>query len=159
MIYLHLDLERLVDTIHSASEAVDYTTLGVSMGGFLAALTAPLLGAKRAICFAAQWSVSHAVVPDEHRWDAYVKNIAAFKHPTLAESLKHQEVDFHFFYGDAPEEVRHSRHIPDVSNVSLTVLKDCGHDVAWQLREEKKLYPVLSSILEGKAYIDVIEGE
>lgn len=123
-------------------------TLGNSMGGFLAILAVPLMGAQKAIAFAPQWSVDPAVVPNEERWKEYRSEIAVFQHSDLSAAAE-QPAWAHVFFGNGDKDRVHLEHFK-AAGFSPVVLREGGHNVAKYLKETDLLYPVINACRNGE---------
>jgi hypothetical protein len=66
-----LDVPRIADAILRIADGRPISTLGNSMGGFLAVLFSTPLRATHAVAVAAQFSIAHSIIPNEHRWDQF----------------------------------------------------------------------------------------
>lgn len=143
----NVDWGRLKNLVDSLAPSAQVTTLGNSMGGFLAILSAPILGATQAIAFAPQWSIDPATVPEENRWLEYRQRIKKIYHPDLSEAVRSQSKIYVFFGINGKDEI-HMNFFRQ-TKIEIFFLENCDHDVARYMKENGLLYPVISACREG----------
>jgi len=145
----NLDWDRLVVVVKELAGSAPITTLGNSMGGFLAILSARQLQAARTIAFAPQWSIDKAIMPQEKRWAEYRNKIGSIRFPDVSTGFNNS-TQFNVFFGNNPRDEAHLRLFPrNRANVSIVVVEGCGHDVAKFLKEKGQLYSVLDTCRTG----------
>lgn len=142
-----IDWDRLSDIVEDLAPDAEITTLGNSMGGFLAILSAPILGAGTAIAFAPQWSVDPEIVPEEMRWMQYRREISQIRYPDLSQSCA-ADCRIFVFFGDDRDDRLHIEFFRQ-QKMDLFVLNGGGHDVAAHLKRNGVLYPLVSACRSG----------
>ena len=145
----NINWDQLDEILDPVIRGTQITTLGNSMGGFLAILSARRLGADRAISFVPQWSIDPEIVPNEHRWTNYRKNIQSVKYKDLSSAFD-TPTKFSVFFGRDQQDATHLQFFPtQKDNLDLFVLEDCSHDAANFLKERGQLYPTIKACREG----------
>lgn len=145
----NISSEKLVGLIEPLVRGKTVITIGNSMGGFLALLFAPIIGARLAIAFAPQFSVDASIVPDETRWMEYRKNINSFRYPSLKGRLDKKRT-YYTINGATPLEEIHWKRFPVGGNLHHFVVSGIGHDVALQLKKAGILNRVIDDALKEK---------
>ncbi|MEM6590167.1 MAG: hypothetical protein AAF641_17105 [Pseudomonadota bacterium] len=142
-----LNWEKLKEIVDCLAPDAQITTIGNSMGGFLAILSLPVFGAKKAVAFVPQWSIDPSIVPGEDRWLRYRNEIKHIIYPDLTNAVRTQAKIYTFFGKDGKDGV----HLQFFSNENLEaiVLEDCGHNAAAYLKKHGMLYPVLNACRDG----------
>lgn len=144
----NVDWRRVKCIVDSFAPNAQITTLGNSMGGFLAILAAPILGATQAIAFSPQWSIDPAIVPGENRWLKYRHKIENIRYPDLSEAVKSQGKIYAFFGARDKLDKIHVEFFRRAETESF-ILKSCAHDVAAYMKDNRILYPIISACREG----------
>jgi hypothetical protein len=146
----NVNWDQLDEILNPVIQGAKVTTLGNSMGGFLAILSARRLGADRTIAFVPQWSIDPEIVPGEDRWLDYRKNIQRVKYKDLSSAFD-TPTKFSVFFGRDRRDAMHLQFFPtQKDNLDLFVLEDCSHDAASFLKERGQLYPVIKACQNGK---------
>ena len=153
-----IDWDTLEAQVDRLVPGAKITTLGNSMGGFLALLAAPKLGADHAIAFAPQWSIDPAIVPTEKRWASYRKQISEIRYPDLSEAIDGPAQVFVFFGADPIDALHVDFFARYRDRIGLFVLENCGHDVASHIKNHGQLYPVIQTCREGGDVSALLEG-
>lgn len=96
-----IDWGRLKNIVNHLVPNAEITTLGNSMGGFLAILSASVFGAKQAIAFVPQWSIDPLIVPEEDRWKQYTQRIQKIHYPDLSDVVNAGGGEYMFFSMEA----------------------------------------------------------
>lgn len=144
----NLDWRRVKNLVYNLAPSAQITTLGNSMGGFLAILSAPILEASQAIAFAPQWSIDPATVPEENRWLEYRQKIEKIHYSDLSEAVRSQSKIYVFFGINGKLDEIHMNFFRQAKTEAF-VLRNCGHDVAGYMKKNGLLYPVISACREG----------
>lgn len=145
----NLDWGKLEALLAPLTQTAQITTIGNSMGGFLAILSANRLGATHAIAFAPQWSIDPGIVPQETRWAAYREKITHIRFPDLSDAIKHS-IRYSVFFGNGGRDAEHLAHFAqNVTNLDLIVFEDCEHDVARFLKDKDQLYQTINTCRAG----------
>ncbi|MDA7966173.1 hypothetical protein [Ruegeria sp.] len=135
--------EETIAVLKRHTDGTEVTTLGNSMGGFLAILAAGQLRASRSIAFVPQWSIDPDIVPGETRWSNYRSNISKIIHPDLSAAFV-DSTKFYVFFGNGPSDQEHLKYFREKQDrMKLFVLDRCDHNVAHFLKERGQLYPVI----------------
>jgi hypothetical protein len=143
----NIDWKRLKVIVGAIVPDAQITTLGNSMGGFLAILSAPILGAAQAIAFAPQWSIDPAIVPKEDRWLGYTRKIEQIHYPDLSEAAKSPS-NIYVFFGQSGKDRIHKQKFEN-AKIEPFVIHNCSHNVAGYLKEIGLLYSVIAACREG----------
>lgn len=152
-----LDWDTLKRVLTPAVKGARVTTLGNSMGGFLAIHAAQHLGAAEAIAFAPQWSVDPAIIPNEDRWAKYRSKISDFHIPDLSGSF-HKPTKYFVLFGNDARDAKHVRFFAKRTvALELYVLDGCEHDVARYLKDEGQLYAVINACRAGDDLADLFD--
>lgn len=145
-----LDWISLKKCICDLAEGGEVITLGNSMGGFLALLSAKPLAASRALAFVPQWSVDSKIMPEERRWNEYRKNISVFKNPDLSNAFDCKS-EFTVIFGDNSMDAYHMEKFPTgLKNLRVFQVHEGDHNVAKFLKEHDLLYPIISMTVAGR---------
>lgn len=154
-----LDVPRVSDAIRRIADGRPISTLGNSMGGFLAVLFSTPLQATHAVAVAAQFSISHSVIPNEHRWNHFGDKIRHWWYPSL---IGHFNLVTRYttLNGSIWQEKRHWNRFPRQQNCQHYIFDGFGHDVAARLKERGILVPILDfAFRDGSGDLnDQIEG-
>ena len=146
----NINWNQLYDNISPVIQDMQITTLGNSMGGFLAILSARMLNADRTIAFVPQWSIDPEIIPNEHRWKNYRKKIGVIKYKDLSNAFV-SSTKFSVFFGRDKNDANHLQLFPSKKdNIDMIVLEDCHHNAARFLKECGQLYPTIKACQEGE---------
>ncbi|WP_172329004.1 hypothetical protein [Mangrovicoccus sp. HB161399] len=129
-------------------EGREIYALGNSMGGFLAILAAAHLPVAAVAAFVPQFSVAPHVVPEETRWQDYVRGIGEWRVPSL-EGCFNATTRYHVFSGNSEEERIHSGRFPVQPNLFHAVPRWSGHTLAKKLKDRGVLRDVIAEAWEG----------
>ena len=144
-----LDWEALKRVLAPVLKGAHVTTLGNSMGGFLAIYAARDLGATEAIAFAPQWSVDPKIIPDENRWKKYRRTISEFRIPDLSDAFS-SRTKYFVLFGNDVRDYKHVRLFAKRTDaLELHVLDGCDHDVARFLKDKGQLYAAINACRAG----------
>lgn len=139
-----IDWHQLRSVVSEMTEGAQITTLGNSMGGFLAILAARSLGASHTIAFVPQWSIDPAIVPDETRWMQYRNNINHLFFPDLSDSF-HPNTQFSILFGDDPRDQKQRElFLHNNCPAELITIEGGGHDIASFLKKKGILYEAIN---------------
>jgi len=152
----NIDWEKLKSLVDSLAPNAQITTLGNSMGGFLAILSAPILGAIQTVAFVPQWSIDPATVPEESRWLEYRQKIKKIHYPDLSEAVRSKSKIYTFFGINGKDKVHINFFIQ--AKTETYVLGNCDHDVAAYMKRKGLLYPVISACREGGNVASLLTG-
>ncbi|ANT60958.1 hypothetical protein AYJ57_11640 [Salipiger sp. CCB-MM3] len=129
---------------HRAGRKV--STLGLSMGGFLAAQMSRPLGAARCIALAPQYSVHPEIAPFDTRWTRYSEQISTWRQPSLMGSFD-SACRYELIFPDLPVELAHAERFPKAPNIRRFTVPSDNHNVAATLKARGQLYPLLEALL------------
>lgn len=143
----NLDLVDLGMRISTIAGTRDITTMGNSMGGFLAILFSSMVGAKNCIAFAPQFSIDPHIVPNEDRWRYYRRKIKAIQYQDLKYAFD-PDCTYWMVFGDGARERIHSDLFLGIdAPINAYQICDTGHDAAKILRGQNALYPFIKACL------------
>lgn len=114
--------------------ATRIVTLGHSMGGFSALVTAGMLDAEVAIAFSPQLSIDPAVVPRENRWKEHRAKITDIK-VSKAGNYMNDTCAYYVFFGTHQREIPQRRHLPQADNVKLFLIPGINHNSPQRIRK------------------------
>ncbi len=84
---LCLKLQQVVQNIQKDGHIKRTTALGLSMGGFSALVCATLFPVTTALAVSPQYTMSKAILPDEHRWEFWRQRLGDLRFET-ADSIQ-----------------------------------------------------------------------
>jgi hypothetical protein len=122
-------------------------TTGPSMGGYAAILFGCMIGAERAI------AVTPQTVLDPGLRFMMPPADLPLQIPDLVPAMNAApgtKVDLVFGLG-SPMDMFHAQRVKDVSSVRLHCVGDGGHELARDLNERGRLWPLLGQLLEGES--------
>ena len=125
--------------------------LGNSMGAFNACMFSTLYPVDAVLAFATQYSVNHNIVPWEHRWDKYVKNIKKWKYKNLEFS---ENTRYLIINGEDGDE-KHLSMIPNKDNITKILFKG-NHSIGFQLKKSNNLYPIINNFFKENKVHDYL---
>ncbi len=140
---------RLVEDYRSRNDVSEVIALGNSMGGFSAIRLADLTAVDTVIAFAPQFSVDPALVPEEHQWMFFRKQIDRWPHRHVGD-LSQQGTCYFLFHGDDPAETIHWSRFPWNRRLNHFIFTDEGHNIARKLRKRGLLQPVVNTAVEKR---------
>lgn len=128
----------------------DVVTIGNSMGGYAALLFAERLGARVAIAFVPQASVSPAVVT-ETRWPQFRAGVALAEHLSLPGILG-AGTSHYAIYGDASApDLRHAHLLEDAGRVRVFRVAGADHGIAMAIKEAGLLPALTAALMDDNA--------
>ncbi len=133
------------------------SSLGNSMGEFLAVVATGFFDIKTCVAFVAQFSVKSSVLPAEQRWMNYREHIYSFKFESLAPFFNNTTRYYMLNSSEAVEE-RHWSKFPSKSNVTNIVF-DCNHNLATSLKSKGMLNEVIMCCLANGDLPSALEGK
>lgn len=145
-----LDPEKLASLTASHRAGRSVTTLGMSMGGFLAAQMSRPLGASRCIALAPQYSVHPEIAPFDTRWTRYSDQIKSWRQPSLMGCFD-PGCRYDLIFPDLPVELAHAERFPQAPNIRRFSVPSEIHNVAATLKDRGQLYPLLEALLREDA--------
>jgi len=144
----HIHFEQIADLIEAQTRGKKISILGVSMGGFNAVVASNYLDASLCMSFCPQFSVSPAIMPQEHRYDAFVDAITEFRIPSLIDQFNNR-CAYYTFNGSKGADRYHWERFPVLKNTHHYVFPDIDHRVARELRKRDVLIPLISACMNG----------
>ena len=155
----NLNLDKILKLIEPFAEGRTVVSLGNSLGGFLAILLSEKLNAKITVAFAPQWSVHKKIVPNERRWQEYIRKIWWFKYKDLSKRFA-KNCNYYIFFGDDKHENLHSKFFPHTQeNVTIFKIVDTGHNVARFLKDNNCLYDIINNCLINENVTHILESK
>ncbi|MGO9985703.1 MAG: hypothetical protein ACLPIX_16035, partial [Rhodomicrobium sp.] len=133
------------------------SSLGNSMGGFLAVVATGFFDIATCVAFVAQFSVKNSIVPAEQRWTKYRKHIHKYQFESLAPYFNNTTRYYMLNSSDAVEEPHWCR-FPSKSNVTNIVF-DCSHNVSTILKEQGMLNEVIMCCMAHGHLPPVLQGK
>jgi hypothetical protein len=123
-------------------------TLGNSMGGFGALLFAAPLGARTALAFGPQASVSPRIIPQETRWRELTAAIGDFRFEQISDHLG--EAAEHFvLHGSGGKDAYQIEAFRPRANLHHYVLAGGRHNIAAELKQAGRLSPLIEAAVAG----------
>lgn len=135
---LQQQVVETVLTFKDRSGSSDVVTLGNSMGGHGAMLFAKRLGARAAIAFAPQYSLSPAVLT-ENRWDHYRPHMTESLLADLGDWVDGSFLSYAIFGNQRRADDQHMRRLTALAGTAVWQVFGAGHSVARVLKERGKL--------------------
>lgn len=152
----NLDVGALVKLVRDLADDRPIHLIGNSMGGFLAILFSGGLKARSTLAFAAQFSVLHDIMPDEHRWDRYVRSIRQWRYPSL-DGMFDKDCVYQMVHGSHASEKRHWSRMSRGPNIHHFVVAQSGHNVASRLKEVGVLDQIVNAGVRGDMNASLFE--
>ncbi len=146
-------LEKIMETIDQAAGLIDadrVVALGVSMGATMALHVSRYYRFDSVLALAPQYSVDPSVVPDEHRWQHFIKKIENFRFPKV-EGLTPEKTKYYIVHGGHQKEQRHLLRFPKVRGIAHFVFPKFDHDVGQKLRTMGVLPDLVGYAINGRS--------
>jgi pimeloyl-ACP methyl ester carboxylesterase len=121
-------------------------TIGSSMGGYAAILFGCMIGAERAIALVPQTLLDPGL--PQRRPSADVKLQVADLKPIVSETPQ-TRIDLVVALDDLLD-VFHAQRIASFPSVRILGLPDVGHSFGEELNKERKYYPLITDLIEGR---------
>lgn len=153
----HIDFEQIALIIKDHVKGKKVTILGVSMGGFNAVVATRYIDALLCMSFCPQFSVHPDIMPQEHRYDAFVAAIEDFHIPSLEEYFNDSCV-YYTFNGSQGMDRYHWEKFPVLKNARHYVFPEIDHRVARELRVRDILVPLIGACMNGDEPAKVLSG-
>lgn len=151
-----LDFGMIVERTAPYAEGKRLTTLGNSMGGFLAILASRFLAFDSVVSICPQYSVCPAVV-DEPRWRQYTSRITDWKFPSLAGAFR-ESTQYYVFGSPNGRDWQQLQLFPVLPNLHKIVLHGVeAHHEARRMKQLGVLYPVIEACFERAAATHIVE--
>ncbi len=123
--------------------------LGNSMGGTMALIVARYFTFDAAIAIVPQYSVDPEVVPEEHRWRFFRRQIQGFRFPVV-DTFRADRTRYYLLHSCIPKEQRQALRFPEVPGVGQYMIPGAGHRLATYLKRKGVLEPLIRYAIAGK---------
>ncbi|MGB0410093.1 MAG: hypothetical protein ACPGFA_00785 [Pikeienuella sp.] len=145
-------LEQIIAIVEAEAARVKasvITTIGNSMGGFMALMLPYFTRIDRALAFSPQYAVDPAINPDEWRWRGYIEQIETFIHPTL-EGRFVDQTQYTVLHGGHRRELPQVTAFPRHRAIAHFIRPGLAHGVGRFLKAEKIQHPLAQAVFEGR---------
>jgi S-formylglutathione hydrolase FrmB len=127
-----------------AAAGDDIVTLGNSMGGFGSLLFAAPMGARVALAFGPQVSISHRVIPQERRWAEFISAIAEIRFEDVNDALVDGPT-YVVIHGSGGHDGHHIQAFKPRPNLRHYIVEEGRHSIAVSFREQRLLAPLIAA--------------
>lgn len=148
--------EKLVDLVGDRASGRRIVTIGNSMGGYGAIWATRYFDAATAIAFAPQYSVHPAVVPDEHRWAEYRKQIDRWRHESLDGFFG---ATTRYYTINGTDDRLHWSRFPERPNCEHVLIGASGHDPALAIKRQGAMSGLFDTMLAGRSALEFLQRE
>ena len=151
-----IDFNFLRELINPYISGRSINSIGNSMGGFLAILATCFFPISTAVAFVPQFSVSKRIIPEESRFDSYVKNINVWKYESLENSFN-DVTQYYILAGISDIENHHLLLFPFKKNIQKIFFlnPEFNHKVAQQLKALGILGKVINDCFNKKSGLEI----
>ncbi len=149
-----IDFDLIKEKLDPHIQGKRCSSLGLSMGGFLAIVATKYFNIDCCVAFCPQWSVHPDVPPNEFRWVAYTSRVKDWKVRSL-DGYFNDTCIYNTFFSGIEEELAHLLQFPKAPNIHHYIVGFNRHNVGRGLAESNLLYPILEVCLEGKGPEDL----
>lgn len=124
-------------------------TIGTSMGAYNALVLGRKFPVDRVIAFAPQYSVHPDVMPDEDRWQWFIKQIKEWPHKEM-KKLPRRPAKIFMFHGDTPDEQRHWKRFGVADNLTHYIFCGANHNFISNLKRDQKLNQIVRAAINNR---------
>jgi hypothetical protein len=123
-------------------------TLGNSMGGFGALLFAAPLGARIALAFAPQASISGRIIPSETRWRKFIRAIDHIRFEHVGDHMDEERAYF-VVHGGGGDDIQQIEAFRPSGALHHYVVPGGRHNIAAELKAAGQLSPLIEAAMAG----------
>jgi len=145
------EIADVAEEVAQGMKAAEMVAIGNSMGASNALLMTQFLDFDAVVALSPQYSVDPSVLPHEHRWWPYRRNIAHYRFSAI-DQLRNEGTPIFIFHGAHPNELQHAFRFPPSQITRQFIFPGIGHDLARQLKDREELVPLMELAMAGKPY-------